>query len=209
MPDEQFKRSIAYKFRIGDVLNGKPTIENDRFSFLELNGLKVRRANIAASVVEKYEGEGEKKFIFVKIDDGSGQISLKLFGDDIEKLKGLSVGETIIVIGQLRFFNNEIYMSPETISIQDPKYLLVRKIELEKATPIAKSETVANASPVSSLKDKIIETIKQADSKGGIEINKIPLSINESFDRVNLEVQKLIEEGFVFEPRPGVIRWLG
>ena len=210
MPEEQFKRSIAYKVRIGDILSGKPIMENERFAFLDLNGLKVRRVNGAGSVVEKYESEGEKKFIFVKIDDGSGQISLKLFGDDIQKIKNLAVGETIVVIGGTRFFNNEIYISPETVSIQNPKYLLIRKMEIEKAPKvIPPTIETAQAPNSNSLKDKIIEVIKKAESTGGVEVIKIPVQVNDSFDKVNKEVQKLIEEGYVFEPRPGMVRWLG
>ncbi len=210
MPEEQFKRSIAYKLRIGEILTGKPIMENERFSYLDLNGLKVRRVNVVGSVVEKYENEGEKRFIFVKIDDGSGQISLKLFGDDIPKLKDLQVGETIIVIGGTRFFNNEIYLAPETISVQNPKYLLVRKMEIEKSPKIIPAKIETAQTPItSSLKDKIIEVIKNSEPTGGIEIAKIPTQANESFDKVNKEVQKLIEEGYVFEPRPGVVRWLG
>lgn len=224
MPDEQFKskpeevsnqkrntfeRSIARKIRIGEILKGIPIMENERFSFLQLDGLKVRRVNIAASIVEKYESEGEKKFIFVKIDDGSGQISLKLFGDDVERLKDFSMGDTIVVIGLLRFFNNEVYVSPETIVTKDPKYLLLRKMEIEKSSKVKSKEDSSIQKPSFSLKERIIEIIKNAEETGGVEINKISTSINESFDKINNELQKLIEEGFVFEPRPGVVRWLG
>lgn len=184
-------------------------MENERFSFLQLDGLKVRRVNIAASIVEKYESEGEKKFIFVKIDDGSGQISLKLFGDDVERLKDFSMGDTIVVIGLLRFFNNEVYVSPETIVTKDPKYLLLRKMEIEKSSKVKSKEDSSIQKPSFSLKERIIEIIKNAEETGGVEINKISTSINESFDKINNELQKLIEEGFVFEPRPGVVRWLG
>ncbi|MEJ2267553.1 MAG: hypothetical protein P8X70_00560 [Nanoarchaeota archaeon] len=30
---DQFKRNIAYKFRIGDLLMGKPIVEGNRFNF--------------------------------------------------------------------------------------------------------------------------------------------------------------------------------
>ena len=37
------KRNIAYKLRIGDVLNGSPKMEEGRFLFLELGEKKVVR----------------------------------------------------------------------------------------------------------------------------------------------------------------------
>ena len=136
MPEEKFKRNIAYKLRVGYILKGKPIIENERFSFLDLDGKKVVRINLVGSIVDKYESE-EKNYIFLTIDDGSGQIKIKAFGEDSEKLKNVSHGQTIIIIGLLRYFNNEIYISPEIVREQDPKYLLVRKLEVEEETPKA------------------------------------------------------------------------
>ena len=132
MAEEQFKRHIAFKLRIGDILSGKPIMNGERFQSLELDGKKVVRVNVIGNVVEKFESPGESKYIFTKIDDGSGQISLKAFGDEMDKLKDLTEGKTILVIGVLRNFNNETYIAPEIIKEQDPKYLLVRKLEIEK-----------------------------------------------------------------------------
>jgi len=60
MPQEQqFKRHIAYKFRIGDLLIGKPIFDGERFSFLELGNKKIVRVNIIGNIVERYDAEGE------------------------------------------------------------------------------------------------------------------------------------------------------
>lgn len=71
MADEQFKRNIAFKFRIGDLLIGKPIIDGERFSFLELGDKKIVRVNLIGNIVEKYESEGEKKYSVLTLDDGS------------------------------------------------------------------------------------------------------------------------------------------
>ena len=128
--DNQFKRHIAFKFRIGDLLIGKPIMDGERFSFLELGDKKIMRVNVMGNIVDKYESEGEKKYFFLTLDDGSGQIKLKSFGDDVEKFKNINQGQTVLVIGVLRNFNNETYISPEIIREQDPKYLLIRKMEI-------------------------------------------------------------------------------
>jgi len=168
----QFKRNVAFKYRIGDLLIGKPIIDGERFSFLELGDKKIIRTNIIANVVDKYNSEGEKKYSFITLDDGSGQIKAKSFGDDIIKMQDLNQGDTITIIGVLRHFNNEIYISPEIIKIQEPKYLLARKLELEKQrnqkTPIQKSQVTA-------IKDKILEKIKNSENEGGIEADRIIL----------------------------------
>ncbi len=209
--EQKFKRNIAFKYRIGDLLIGKPIFDTqtERFNFLELGDKKIVRINIVGNIVDKYESEGEKQYIFFTIDDGSGQIKLKSFGDDVTKFKGISHGQTTTVIGVLRNFNNETYIAPEIIKETDPKYLLVRKLELEgertqnTPTPETKEEVIA-------IKDKLIEKIKASEEGGGIEIDKIIMELRETSPYIiNQEVQKLISEGIVFEPRPGKLRYLG
>jgi RPA family protein len=208
MAEEQFKRNIAYKYRIGDLIIGKPVFDGERFSFLELGDKKIVRVNIIGNIVDKYESEGEKKYIFFTLDDGSGQIKLKAFGDDISKFKEIQPGDTVAIIGVLRNFNNETYISPEIIKEQDPKYLLVRKLELENertktASPVEKTQIVA-------IKDQILEKIKSSEEEGGIEVDTIIMNLREtSPEIINQEIKKLLGEGIIFEPRPGKLRYLG
>ncbi len=206
MPNQDFKRNIAYKLRIGDLLVGKPVAEGDKFIFLELGDRKIVRVNLIGNVIEKYNSSGEKRYSFITIDDGSGQIKLKSFGDDITLLENLNQGQTIIVIGTVRQFNNEVYISPEIVRLQEPKYLLVRKLELEKSAPII----AATPSDKGAIRDKILEDIKNSEAEGGIFVDKIIMSHREtSSDIINQEIQRLLEEGIIFEPRPGKVRYLG
>ncbi len=204
----QFKRNVAYKLRVGDILMGKPVIDGERFSFLELGDKKIVRVNIIGNIVDKYESEGERKYIFFKLDDGSGQISLKIFGDDIAKFKEITQGLTVLVIGVLRHWNNETYIQPEIIKEQNTKYLLIRKLEFEKtpspkAPPIEKSRVVA-------IKDSIISLIKEAEEEGGVEKEQLIIKLKDiSPDIINQEIKKFLEEGIIFEPRPGKVRYLG
>lgn len=205
---EQFKRNIAFKLRIGDVLLGKPVFDAERFSFLELGGKRIVRINIVGNIVDKYESIGERKFASLTLDDGSGQIKLKFFGDDVDKFTNVNQGQTVVVIGTLRHWNDELYINPEIIKENDPKYLLVRKLELEK-------ERIQNSPPIqreqmTAVKDKILEKIKNAEDEGGIDIDEIILELREaSPEIINSEIKKLIEDGIVFEPRPGRVRYLG
>ena len=211
MVEERFKRNVAYKLRIGDLLIGKPIIDGERFSFLELGDKKIIRVNIIGNVVDKYESEGGdegRKYVFFTIDDGSGQTRLKVFGEDYEKFKNIVQGQTVNVIGVLRHWNNETYISPEIIREGDPKYLLLRKLEKEKdktsnVQPIEKAQIVA-------IKDRILEMIKNSEEGGGIKTEEILQKFSEIPQTLmDQEIQKLLEEGIVFEPRPGIIRWLG
>lgn len=208
MAEAQFKRHIAYKLRIGDILIGKPVMDGERFSFLELGNKKIIRSNIIGNIVDKYESEGEKKYSFFTLDDGSGQIKLKSFGDDVKKFKNINQGQTVLVIGVLRNWNNEIYITPEIIKEKDPKHLFVRKLEIEKeksknSDPLGKDQIIA-------VKDKILGTIKNSEEDGGIEIDNIIMNLRDiSPTIINQEIQKFLEEGIIFEPRPGKVRYLG
>lgn len=210
MPQEQqFKRHIAYKFRIGDLLIGKPIFDGERFSFLELGNKKIVRVNIIGNIVERYDAEGERKYTFLTLDDGSGQIKLKSFGDDVSKLSGIQQGSTVVVIGVLRNFNNETYISPEIVKERDPKYLLVRKLELEKQRATT-APPVQGKQEIMAVKDKILELIKNSEDNGGIEVDGIIMKLRDvSPELINTEIKKLLEEGIIFEPRPGKLRWLG
>ena len=150
-------------------------------------------------------------YIFSKIDDGSGQISLKAFGDDIERLTPFSQGQTVLCIGTLRSFNNEVYIQPEIVKEMSSEYLLVRKLEIEKEkNQNFVSQSQGNSSQAIAVKDKILTLIKKSEQDGGIEIDKIILEVREaSPDIINAELKRMLEEGTIFEPRPGKVRWLG
>jgi RecG-like helicase len=208
MPDQQFKRNIAYKLRIGDLLLGKPMVEGEKFNFLELGDKRIVRVNIIGNIIERYDSTNERKYTFITIDDGSGQIKLKSFGDDVDRLIDLTQGQTVVIIGVLRYFNNEVYITPEIVRLQDPKYLLVRKTELEKISPPI--QQAAPPGQTNSIRDKILDKIKNSEDNGGIYVDEIIMAHREtSSDLINQEIQKLLEEGIIFEPRPGKVRWLG
>ena len=195
-----FTRATACKLRIGDILKGKPIITEERFNFIELGDKQIIRVNVVANIVEKYNSEGEKKYLALTIDDASGQIRLKAFGDDVARFENKEQGDTVMVIGLVRYYNDELYIAPEIIKSQDPRYLLVRKLELDKEMPITKEE-------ITEIKSQVIDMIKKEAE--GIDTDKIIMELKASPDAISQEISKLIEEGLIYEPRPGKVRWLG
>jgi len=202
---EQRKRNIAYKLRIGDVLKGKPMMSEGKFLFLELGDKKVVRINVLANCVDKYVQEGEKQFASLTVDDASGQIKLKAFGEDIGPLKEVLQGDTLQIIGNVREWNGELYMIPEVIKRVDPRWLLVRKLEIQNARKNMPTEERRD----SSLKNSIMEKIKGAETDGGIDVDTIIMDIEASPDLINKDIKNLLEEGLIYEPRPGRLRYLG
>jgi len=200
---EEFKRHTAFKLKIGDILEGNQITDGERLKFIETNGKNVARVNLIANVVDKFIQDDEKKFASITLDDASGQIKLKTFGDDIEKLKPFEQGDTILAIGMVREWNKEIYVTPEIIKKKEPEYLLLRKLENDSQKP----ET--NKKETTDLKDKLITIIKREEENGGAEISKITEELKAKQETINQEIRKLLEEGTIYEPRPGKVRYLG
>lgn len=204
MVEQQFKRNIAYKLRIGSIVTGKPLFEAEKLKSLEIDGKQIVRVNIIANIIDKFIQEGEKKFGSITIDDASGQIKLKAFGDDVDKFAQFNQGDTILAVGLLRHWNNEIYLTPEILKKKDPSFLLVRKLEIESEMPKS-----LNKENLLVLKDKIINLVKEAEKTGGIDVEKIILDLHEPPEIINQEIKKLLEDGMAYEPRPGKLRYLG
>jgi RPA family protein len=226
------KRETAYKLRIGEILSGAPIVEDvpqeaspdptqnissgatkERFRFLELGDKKIIRVNIIANIIEKYISEGEKKYASITVDDATGQIRLKTFGEDVNKFSDLAQGDTIIIIGVLRTYNRDLYILPEVIKKADPRYLLIRKLELEKRSSPRSASLVSgaiNTEKKLGVREEIIEMIKGGGDSSGVGTEDIILKVKSaSPEIINAEIIKLLEDGMIYEPRPGKVRWLG
>jgi RPA family protein len=204
MEQQEYKRNIAYKFKIGMLSAGKQIFEGEKMKFLEINNKNVARVNLVANVIDRFIQEGERKFGSITLDDASGQIKAKVFGDDIDKFASLELGDTLLVIGMLRSWNDELYMTPEIIKKLEPEYLLLRKMEVEKEHPAP-----INSEQSADLKAKVLEMIKLSEPEQGVDVEKIILELKESPDSINAEIKRLLEEGLIYEPRPGRLRYLG
>ena len=199
-----FKRNVAFKLRVGGIIGGKPIFQENKLAHVEVDGKQIVRVNVIANIVDKYVQDGEKKYASLTLDDATGQLRIKLFGEDIEKLSEFNQGDTVLVVGLLRSWKDEIYVSPEIIKKKDPTYLLVRKLEVEIEEP-----KQFDRNKIAELKDKIIEMVKKGENNGGVDIEKIILELKEPPGVINEEIKKLLENGVVYEPRPGKLRYLG
>ena len=200
------KRNVAFKLIIGDVLKGVPMMSEGKFMFLELGDRKVVRVNMISNCVDKFVQEGEKSFASLTVDDASGQLKLKVFGEDIERVKHIMQGDTLQIVGNMREWNGEIYMIPEVVQKIDARWLLVRKLEIANAL---KDIPIEASGGVNGLKNKILGKIKEKESEGGIDRDSLIMDVEAAPDAIASEVKKLLEEGLIYEPRPGRLRYLG
>jgi len=225
MVENKFQRQTAYKVQISDVLRGKINFEGDRLNNVEIAGKPVLRVNVIANIVEKYSNP-EKQFASLTIDDGSGQIRMKGFSDSFDILNIPMIGDTVYMVGTLKFYNDELYLMPEILNVVETKWLLLRRLELgitgtpevfeapklsEQASENKQFEehvvteqkidmSPKPVEPISSPKLKVLNQIRK-DTELDVEQLIVPLNI--PLADLNVIVKELIQEGEIYESRPG------
>jgi len=212
---EQFQeRQVAIKVKISEILNGKYIVEEGWTPnyLLTQNNQKISRVNIFGVILET---NLEKERTNLILDDGSGKMAIRSF-EELKNLNLLNVGDSIVIIGKIRFFNGELYLSPEIIKKIDPKWLKIRKIELDKLysenpIPIAKLDLVKESlneeiEEDSIINQKVQELIKELDLGGGVLIEEI----KEKSDISNIEtvIEFMLKNGEIFQNLPGRVKLL-
>ncbi len=133
------KRATAAKVAIKDIQDGD-LIANDQGNVVGVETFlgKVSRVNIIATVVDRYQATQErleedgKGFATITLDDGSGVIRAKMWGDLAAKLGKIQVGDLVLVVGRIRSFQEETYINGEVVRrLEDPNWETVRLMELK------------------------------------------------------------------------------
>jgi len=195
------KREVARKVNIGSIISGKYVkTEGWQANYVEVKGERISRVNIVAIVIEKIP---ENKTII--IDDGSGRINVRSF-EETNFMDKANIGDVILLIGRLREFNNEKFISPEIIKKIDNKWLEVRKAELSKNKANKVEETLVNEEDIGediSVVEIMLKKIKENDKGNGVLVEAV---VNNQDDEKLIE--KMLQDGIIFEIRPGKIKIL-
>lgn len=210
MPEDQKtfqKRQIAYKARICDILNGGFARGDFSSGYIRVNNVDVSRVNIIATVV--YKPEHTANYGSVIVDDGTGRISLRSFNDGNVFLKS-NIGDVILIIGRVREFNNERYISSEIFKkINNIDWVNVRKLELSSNTTSnveLKNETVTHFDMPTKVYEEVLSLIKKLDDGDGVLVDDVINNYNKN--NAEVAISKLLESGNIFEIRPGKLRVL-
>ena len=127
------ERLTAIKCTIDELIKGKYVSGTEKFdpNFVEINGIKLSRINVIATVTATYISE-DKKYAFVVLDDSTGVIRSKAF-QDTKPFVNLKKGDMVCFIGKVREYNDERYLIPEIVKkLEDPNFETLRKLELLK-----------------------------------------------------------------------------
>jgi RPA family protein len=181
-------------------------------------GKKISRANIMGVVVSK---SGDVEYPSMVIDDGSEKISIKSFEQN-GVFKKIDIGSIIMVIGRPKKYGQEIYILPEIIKEMSKEWLELRKKELvltdkeETREDVPETRPERQEEPVKAPEenigeskedvfdaDMLIEFIKKNDKGEGVDFKDMM-----QIDNAEKLVKRLLEEGDIFEIKPGVYKVL-
>ncbi|MFH0869945.1 MAG: hypothetical protein V1866_02720 [archaeon] len=201
----QIKRETAIICTIKDILSGSfVKTEGLTPSYFSTDRGNVSRANIIGVIVN---GDADGTVV----DDGTGRILLRSF-DQHPGVSEKEIGTLVMIIGRPRVFNEQKYIVPEIIKKINPKWGEFRKayLEINHVNPaLFKKEVrvpVKEESPTVNPYQKIIEFIKDLDVGNGADINDVMK--RSGIPAAEELIRKLIEEGEVFEIRPGKLKLL-
>src|SRR3989344_2268150 len=166
----------AVKARIIEVVDGRffqgskdeltPSYIVDGF------GRKIVRTNMIASLVEKYVN-ADGSYVSFTIDDGSGQIRVKAFGEDVKKYENFKPGEEILVIGKVRQYKEELYIMPEVMKVvENMDYVSLRRLEILREMSRLKEfkesiKKIANVDGKESARNYVMESTGLSEEEAG------------------------------------------
>ena len=218
------KRWTAYKMNIKDIVGGNYTEDG----FVKFGNLQANRVRVMGTVVSKLIGDSRKYGFFI-LDDGTETIRVRAFEDQLSLIEKVEIGYIVYIIGRLRKYDEEIYIIPEiVVKIEDPNWEILRKLELEKQRKkmlerrikssepeelivqeeIVEKEVIeGNSSDAEGPRQKVIRLIRENDKGKGTEVSLL----NEEVGNKEVVLQvltDLMNEGEIFEPRPGKVKLL-
>ncbi len=198
------KRFPAVKLFIRDVIHGKMKEESSTV-LTTLTGEEVRRIRIIGVVVSTYESKKTKRFKSLTIDDFTGQIRVKAWGKECEKLDPFLEGDLVDVIGRPRFFNNELFCQIEEAKHVDINFEMYRRLELVKKYfdkgmihDPEYARDVSITDPHENIK-RIIEYIKNNDDSQGVPYDDLVNNLGLSRETVDELLLTLINDGLIYE----------
>lgn len=212
------KRQIAYKVKINSILKGEYVKEEGEWApnYIMLGDKKISRVNLMAVAVAKQNLENTN-YQNMMIDDGSGRISIRSF-DENNNFNNIEIGDIILVIGRPREYLNEKYIVSEILKkINDPLWVELRKLELSYKKEVNNEVVDSNKSDIKKeevkekqieddINTKIFNLIKEADSGEGADTEDIIKRSN--IEKAEEIITKLLEQGEVFEIKPGKLKVL-
>jgi RPA family protein len=205
------KRQTAYKVWVKDIHSSVQKKDNatSLVSF-EINNKNVVRVNLVASIIES---NVSGNYGVMVVDDGSAQVKLKVWNDDLWLLEDKQVGDFVLIIGRIAEFNNERYVRPEIIRNVSFDWALLRRLELikEYGTPKVEEKVVVSVEempmkevePSLVAREIILRTVEKMDD---VSEEDLIAACKMPKEKVLVAIYDLLKEGEIFSPQKGFYR---
>ena len=202
------KRQTAFKFWIKDLYSGIAKVdETTQLKAFVVRDKSVVRVNILGNIIEFFV---QDNYGSMTIDDGSAQVRLKVWNEDIDLIKDKQIGDFVMVVGRLSDFNNERYVRPEIIRNMNFDWALLRRLELNKefGLPLKEEKVVLKkevevpneVEPTLKAREIILNTIEKNEEAGEEELVN---ACGMPKDKVMFALYELLKEGEIFSPKKG------
>lgn len=215
------ERSTAFILWLSELNNKEFIKQQAEFTpnYLECNGKKISRINTIATITQKNQKE-DSSFTSITLDDGSAQIRAKAWKEDTKILNPSKPGDVVLVIGKLKEYNEELYITPEIVKPQSPNTLFLRQLTLlsEQGKPINIQQDLAEpefdqsqgsqefslkeekiSQSTESKRQKLMDLISQLDTDIGASLNEIISSSGLNEQEANDILKELLQEGEIFK----------
>ena len=208
-PSSAFQRPTAHKVTLHQIMNGEYIEEQEQKpNYIIINKEHIYKVNIVAAVV--YKEEIGTMILFL-LDDSTSRLICRIFEETTETKK-IEIGNIVHIIGKIRVYNQEKYISPDVIKKTDSLWLKVRlqelRAEVQKKTEEPKKSTKIDEEEKTSLppEQKILKIISELDKGDGVYMEEV---IEESpLDDTEKWLTKMLERGDIFQNQPGKIKIL-
>ena len=199
------KRQTALWMKIGDLLGGSFT-RNENFSAYKTpKGVVASRVNVFGVVLSK-ESSDLVESIF--IEDETGSIAVKSF--EKGSFEKIEVGDIVNVIGKIREYNNVPFISSEIAVKREKEPFMLRKKEITIVQGFyAAEETEKDAvheEVVCDNSSKVLGLIRELDRGDGVEMELLVEKCG--MKNASQIIEDLIRNGDVFEIMPGKVKVL-
>lgn len=175
-----YVRHVAVKVPLSYIVNGmyEPATTESLACLITPDGSRIYRVNVMATILNK-EIQGNITNLY--LDDSTGNVVVRSF-EEHPLLQSLRVGEVLLVVGKVRVYNQEKYLSPEIIKKVLPSWLAVRLEELKPMLSLAFP------------KYPVIETARATSSTTAPDQNGGNIVVEDVFDTVpSLPTEKIIK----------------
>lgn len=219
-------RQTAHKLWIAEIIDADYTREEGEWepNYLDIKGIKVARVNVLGTITEVFVNSlGD--YAAVTIEDGSASVAIRVFKGDIRLVTGLAIGDSILVIGRPKQYQNEIYIVPEIVrKLDNPAWIKVRKAELiqtrgiiqQKVQPApqeagvreVREELIANNKSLvgnEGVRQKMLNLLEK-QGELGMDIDMLIQATETEEEEAEKIIEELIKEGEIYMSRPGVLK---